>query len=93
MKKNYNSYGKDVSKIVNNELKMSAKSPIDVHKETELASETKSYCVSLPENMNNKNSVCKLVTTYPKKYISLGEKRTRYESSLLIETAKGNSPN
>ena len=52
---------------------MSAKSPIDVYKETELASETKSYCISLPENMNNKNSVCKLVFTSPKN-ICLSEK-------------------
>ena len=64
--------GKDVSKMVNSELNMSA--PIDVYKETELASLlTKSYCVSQPENMNNKNSVCKLVFTFPKN-IYLSEK-------------------
>ena len=40
-----------------------------VYKRTVLASETKSYCVSLPGNMNNKNSVCKLVSSFPKKYI------------------------
>ena len=45
---------------------MSAKSTINVYKKTELAFATKSYCVALPENMNNKNSVRKLVFTFPK---------------------------
>lgn len=56
---------------------IAAKSPIDVYKEMELAAETNS-CVLLPENINNKNSVCKIVSSFPKN-ISLGEIRTRYE--------------
>lgn len=73
-----NSDGKDVSKMVNSELNVSAKSPIDVYKETELASETKSYCVSLPENVNNKKQCLQTRIFVLLKYISLGEKRTRY---------------
>ena len=73
-----NSDGKDVSKMVNGELNVSAKSPIDVYKETELASETKSYCVSLPENVNNKKQCSQTRIFVLLKYISLGEKRTRY---------------
>lgn len=64
--------------MVNSELNVSAKSPIDVYKETELASETKSYCVSLPENVNNKKQCLQTRIFVLLKYISLGEKRTRY---------------
>lgn len=46
--------------------KMRAKSLIVVYKGTVLAAETKSYYVSLPCNMNNKNSDCKLVSSFPK---------------------------
>lgn len=54
----------DVSKTLT--AKMPAKSLIVVYKGTLLAAETKSYYVSLPGNMNNKNNDCKLVSSFPK---------------------------
>ena len=50
--------------------KMSAKSPIVVHQGTVLAAKTKSCFVSMPLNMNNKNSDFKPVSSLKKKHVS-----------------------